>query len=53
MKSFRLAAALAIALWQAPSTGAFAAGKELLVAEPGHNVGYLPLYAAIQKGYFA
>ena len=53
MKSFRLAAALAIALWQASSTGAFAAGKELLVAEPGHNVGYLPLYAAIQKGYFA
>ncbi len=27
--------------------------KQLLVAEPGHNVGYLPLYAAIQKGYFS
>ena len=27
--------------------------KQLFVAEPGHNVGYLPLYAAIQKGYFS
>jgi NitT/TauT family transport system substrate-binding protein len=26
--------------------------KELLVAEPGHLVGYLPLYAAIARGYF-
>ena len=53
MKSFRIAAALATVLWQATPAGALAAGKELLVAEPGHNVGYLPLYIAIQKGYFA
>ena len=27
--------------------------KTLLVAEPQHGVGYLPLYVAIRKGYFA
>jgi NitT/TauT family transport system substrate-binding protein len=26
--------------------------KKLVIAEPIHNVGYLPLYAAIQEGYF-
>lgn len=26
--------------------------KQILVAEPLHNLGYLPLYAAIQNGYF-
>ena len=27
--------------------------KSLIVAEPGHNIGYLPLYIAIRNGYFA
>lgn len=32
---------------------AHADDKELLVAEPTHGVGYLPLYVAIRNGYFA
>ena len=28
------------------------AGRELLVAEPVHSTGYLPLYIAMAKGYF-
>lgn len=27
--------------------------KEIIVAEPVHNLGYLPLYIAVHKGYFA
>jgi NitT/TauT family transport system substrate-binding protein len=27
--------------------------KEIIVAEPVHNLGYLPLYIAVDKGYFA
>ncbi|RKJ49967.1 ABC transporter substrate-binding protein [Butyricicoccus sp. 1XD8-22] len=27
--------------------------KKLVIAEPVHNVGYLPVYAAIHEGYFA
>jgi NitT/TauT family transport system substrate-binding protein len=27
--------------------------KALIIAEPGHNIGYLPLYIAIRNGYFA
>ncbi|BDH60277.1 nitrate ABC transporter substrate-binding protein [Lysinibacillus sp. PLM2] len=27
--------------------------KKLIIAEPVHNVGYLPLYAAMHEGYFA
>ena len=27
--------------------------KTLYVAEPAHNIGYLPLYVGIRKGYFA
>jgi NitT/TauT family transport system substrate-binding protein len=53
MKSFRLAAVLSIILWPAAPGAVLAQDKQLLVAEPGHNVGYLPLYIAIQKGYFA
>jgi NitT/TauT family transport system substrate-binding protein len=34
------------------SSAALAQGKTLLVAEPQHGVGYLPLYVAIRKGYF-
>ena len=45
---------LCIALWLASgSVGMAQERKQLLVAEPGHNVGYLPLYAAILKGYFS
>lgn len=44
-------AALAIALM---SSSAFAQKqKELVVAEPLHSTGYLPLYIAIRNGYFA
>lgn len=32
---------------------ASAQNKKLLVAEPVHGTGYLPLYVAIQKGFFA
>src|ERR1700736_1886360 len=28
------------------------AGRELLVAEPVHSTGYLPLYIALAKGFF-
>ncbi len=38
----------------APLMGAHAAEmKELVVAEPVHNTSYLPLYVAVDKGYFA
>jgi NitT/TauT family transport system substrate-binding protein len=38
----------------AGAAGAHAAElKEIIVAEPVHNLGYLPLYIAIDKGYFA
>src|SRR3982075_2221355 len=37
----------------APPFIARAAAKELLVAEPVHGVGYLPMYIAMAKGYFA
>lgn len=53
MISFRLAAAFSAVLLQAIPSQCFAQGKALLVAEPGHNVGYLPLYVAIRKNYFA
>ncbi len=37
----------------APPCIARAASKELLVAEPVHSTGYLPMYIAMAKGYFA
>jgi NitT/TauT family transport system substrate-binding protein len=37
----------------APSLIARAAAKELLVAEPVHGTGYLPMYIAMAKDYFA
>src|SRR5947208_14115439 len=37
----------------APPFVAHAAGKELLVAEPVHSTGYLPMYIAMANGYFA
>jgi NitT/TauT family transport system substrate-binding protein len=47
-----LGAGLGLSL-AAPPTIARAAGKELLVAEPVHSTGYLPMYIAMAKGYFA
>jgi NitT/TauT family transport system substrate-binding protein len=44
-------AALAIALAIA-SPAAHAAGKTILITEPTHSVGYLPLYVALDKGFF-
>src|SRR5262247_3331659 len=37
----------------APPLIARAAAKELLVAEPVHSTGYLPMYIAMAKDYFA
>lgn len=37
----------------APSSALAQAKKTLIVAEPTHGIGYLPLYVAIHKGYFA
>lgn len=43
-----LAIALAIL-----TPAAHAEGKAILIAEPVHSIGYLPLYVAMSKGYFA
>src|SRR5436190_18674001 len=45
-------ASLGIAL-ASPPLIARAAAKELLVAEPVHSTGYLPMYIAMANGYFA
>ncbi len=46
-------AALAATAWAGASPGrAFAQNRDLLVAEPGHSLGYLPLYAGIANGFF-
>ena len=34
------------------ATAARADLKPIVIAEPQHNIGYLPLYVAIQNGYF-
>ena len=47
-----LGTGLGIAL-AAPPLIARAASKELLVAEPVHSTGYLPMYIAMANGYFA
>jgi NitT/TauT family transport system substrate-binding protein len=49
-KPLALGAALACALSASASAEAM---KTLIVAEPAHNTGYLPLYIAIHKGWFA
>lgn len=49
VKSLLASSAFLAAAW---STQA-AEMKELIVAEPVHNTAYLPLYVAIDKGYFA
>src|SRR5229473_5654821 len=45
-------AALGVATVSRPFIGA-AATREIIVAEPVHGTGYLPLYVAIANGYFA
>jgi NitT/TauT family transport system substrate-binding protein len=45
------AASLGVAFAARPFV-AHAAARELLVAEPVHSTGYLPLYVAMAKGYF-
>src|SRR5216684_8510900 len=47
-----LGSGLGLAL-AAPPFIARAASKELLVAEPVHSTGYLPMYIAMANGYFA
>jgi NitT/TauT family transport system substrate-binding protein len=47
-KFLRIAAAGAVAGRIAPARAA----REVLVAEPVHSTGYLPLYIAMAKGYF-
>jgi NitT/TauT family transport system substrate-binding protein len=44
-------ASLGLALVQCPAI-VRAAAKEILIAEPVHSTGYLPLYIAIAKGFF-
>ena len=48
----KVSATLGLAL-AAPPMIARAAAKELLVAEPVHSTGYLPMYIAMAKDYFA
>ncbi len=49
----RGAAAGSLALGSfARATAARADAKQYLIAEPQHSIGYLPLYVAIQNGYF-
>src|SRR5262249_60835685 len=48
----KLGTGLGLAL-VAPPFVARAASKELLVAEPVHSTGYLPMYIAMANGYFA
>src|SRR5262249_10335271 len=45
-------ASLGVALAASPIL-ARAAARELLVAEPVHSTGYLPMYIAMANGYFA
>jgi NitT/TauT family transport system substrate-binding protein len=44
---------LALSLMLGASAAQAAETKELIVAEPLHSTAYLPLYIAIDKGYFA
>jgi NitT/TauT family transport system substrate-binding protein len=50
LKALTLAA---IATFALSASGHAQEKKQLLVAEPGHGVGFLPVYIAIRKGYFA
>lgn len=50
LASAAAAASLSLAL---PATANAQAKKTLIVAEPTHGIGYLPLYVAMHKGFFA
>lgn len=50
LRNALLAAATLIAV---QATAHAAEPKQLVVAEPLHGIGYLPLYVAVAKGYFA
>ena len=51
-KFLKSTATIGLAL-ASPPLVARAAGKELLVAEPVHSTGYLPMYIAMANNYFA
>jgi NitT/TauT family transport system substrate-binding protein len=54
MSSITRRLALAALMTTTCATGALAQEKKtLIVAEPVHGTGYLPLYVAIQKGFFS
>src|SRR6201997_2779152 len=53
MKYLCKAALTALIALSALSPAAADEKKTLIVAEPSHNIGYLPLYIAIRNGYFA
>ncbi len=50
VRTLALIAGLGAAVFSLP---AFAQKKSLIVAEPVHGIGYLPLYVAMRNGYFA
>jgi NitT/TauT family transport system substrate-binding protein len=50
--SLRLMGAGSLAYLAAGSRAALAEAKPVVIAEPLHGIGYLPLYVAIQNGYF-
>ena len=51
--SMKIALATSVAASLATTAALAQDKKQLLVAEPVHGVGYLPLYVAIRNGYFA
>jgi NitT/TauT family transport system substrate-binding protein len=50
--SLRLIGAGALACVAGEPRAAFADAKPVVIAEPLHGIGYLPLYVAMQNGYF-
>lgn len=47
-----MAISLAACGTNSSSKGTGKSSKKIVIAEPVHSIGYLPLYLAIQKGYF-
>ncbi|MBB3457979.1 NitT/TauT family transport system substrate-binding protein [Rhizobium sp. BK313] len=52
MKKYIAAAAALGVLILSMSQPSSAASKDVVIAEPQHGIGYLPLYVAIKKGFF-
>ena len=52
MKKYIAAAAALGVLILSMSQPSAAASKDVVIAEPQHGIGYLPLYVAIKKGFF-